>query len=249
MSLRVIFWVTFFNNLLLLYLGKTCSDIKSHSSQAVSADYVIDPDGEGGYEPFTVYCDMTVNDGVGVTVVSHDSEARTLVEGYEGQGTYSRDVHYTGAGVTSVAQLAVLTIVSANCEQFIKYECLNNPILYNGVKYGWWVSRNNVAMNYWGGATPADTYKCACGLTNSCADPSDGCNCDKDDSVWREDSGFITERSDLPVLQLRFGDTGHSGEAGYHTLGKFKCYGNSISGIWPQLVKNAFLVLKISYFS
>ena len=71
---------------MLLCSGKTCSDIKSHSSQAVGASYVIDPDGEGGYEPFTVYCDMTDKNEVGVTVVSHDSESRKLVDGYEGKG-------------------------------------------------------------------------------------------------------------------------------------------------------------------
>ena len=210
---------------MLLYLGKTCSDIKSHSSRATSGSYVIDPDGEGGYEPFTVYCDMTEKNGVGVTVVSHDSEARTLVNGCEVQGTYARHVHYTGAGLSSVAQLAGLPIASANCEQFIKYECVGNPILYDGIKYGWWVSRKNVDMNYWGGATSADSFKCACGLTNSCADPNYGCNCDIEDNVWREDSGHLTEKSDLPVIQLRFGDTGDPTEQGYHTLGKFKCYG------------------------
>ncbi|KAL9979545.1 hypothetical protein ACROYT_G017221 [Oculina patagonica] len=210
--------------------GKTCSDIRIHSSQAVSADYVIDPDGEGGYKSFTAYCDMTDKNGVGVTVVSHDSEARTLVDGYEAKGSYSRDVHYTAVGLTTVSQLAGLTTASTNCEQFIKYECVGSSLLNNGNKYGWWVSRNYEDMDYWGGATPADTYKCSCGLTNSCADPSDGCNCDKDDGVWREDSGLLTEKSDLPVLQLRFGDTGDSSESGYHTLGKFKCYGSSIPG-------------------
>ena len=177
-----------------------------------------------------MYCDMTDKNGVGVTVVGHDSEARTLVNGYEGQGTYSRDVHYIATGLTSMPQLAGLATASTNCEQFIKYECMGNPILYNGVKYGWWVSRNQEDMNYWGGATPADTYKCACGLTNSCADPNDGCNCDIDDSEWRKDSGFLTEKSDLPVIQLRFGDTGNAGEEGYHTLGKFKCYGTTATG-------------------
>ena len=94
-----------------------------------------------------------------------------------------------------------------------------------GNSYGWWVSRDNVKMTYWGGATPADSYKCACGVNNRCADSRRGCNCDKNDGVWREDSGLLTEKSDLPVLQLRFGDTGASFEYGYHTLGKLKCYG------------------------
>ena len=52
-------------------LGKTCSEIKLYNPQATSGSYVIDPDGEGGYEPFTVHCDMTDKNGVGVTVVSH----------------------------------------------------------------------------------------------------------------------------------------------------------------------------------
>ena len=62
--------------------------MKSESSEAASGSYVIDPDGEGGYEPFTVFCDMTDKNGVGVTVVGHDSEDRTLVDGYEEKGSY-----------------------------------------------------------------------------------------------------------------------------------------------------------------
>ena len=62
-------------------------------------------------------------------------------------------------------------------------------------------------------------------MSNTCVDPSHACNCDKNDGVWREDSGLLTHKSDLPVSQLRFGDTDSSYEKGYHTLGKLKCYG------------------------
>ena len=78
-------------------------------------------------------------------------------------------------------------------------------------------------MTYWGGASVS--RKCACGMTNSCAVSFFGCNCDKNDRVWREDSGLLTDKTRLPVKQLRFGDTGGSYEKGYHTLGKLKCYG------------------------
>jgi len=78
-------------------------------------------------------------------------------------------------------------------------------------------------MKYWGGASGSG--KCACGMTNSCAEPRYGCNCDQNDYVWREDSGLLTDKTHLPVKQLRFGDTGDNGEQGYHTLGKLKCYG------------------------
>ena len=76
------------------------------------------------------------------------------------------------------------------------------------------------------GLVDADSLKCACGVTspNSCAG-NNSCNCDINDNKWREDEGLLKEKSDLPVLQLRFGDTGHKGEKGYHTLGKLRCYG------------------------
>ena len=168
---------------------------------------------------FTVFCEMADKSGVGVTVISHDSESRTHVSGCESKGCYSRNIYYTGA---SLSQLARLTRVSLHCEQFVKYECYNSIIFRNG-GIAWWVSRDSTRMNYWGGASPG-SGKCACGMTNSCADSSYGCNCDKNDNAWREDSGLLTDKTKLPVKQLRFGDVSGS-EEGYHTLGKLKCFG------------------------
>ena len=182
---------------------------------AESGNYVIDPDGDGGLPPFSVSCDMNEKDGVGVTVISHDSERRTLVKGCEPRGCYSRYIHYKGASLC-------LTRISLHCEQFIKYECYGSVILRSG--YAWWVSRDSNNMTYWGGAS-AGSGKCACGMTNSCANPGFRCNCDKNDKVWREDSGLLTNETQLPVKQLRFGDTGDDYEKGYHRLGKFKCFG------------------------
>jgi len=197
----------------------SCSLIRKYVS-SVSGNYAIDSDAAGGLTPFTVYCDMSDKNGVGVTVISHDSESRTYVNGYSGRGSYSRDIHYTGA---SLSQLASLTRVSTHCEQFIKYECYDSVMLHRYGAYAWWVSRDSSKMTYWGGASPG-SGKCVCGMTNSCADPRYGCNCDKNDQVWREDSGLLTDKTHLPVKQLRFGDTNGSAK-GYHTLGKLKCYG------------------------
>ena len=85
------------------------------------------------------------------------------------------------------------------------------------------MSRDGEKMTYWSGATYVN--RCACGMNNSCADPQHFCNCDKNDHNWREDSGLLTNKSHLPVSQLRFGDIGESNEEGYHPLGKLKCYG------------------------
>ena len=176
----------------------SCSVIRKYVS-SVSGNYVVDPDDTGGLAPFTVYCDMSDKNGVGVTVISHKSESRTYVKGYGRKGSYSRDIRYTGA---SLSQLASLTRVSSHCEQFIKYECYHLVLqLYSGSPYGWWVSRDSTKMTYWGGASVSG--KCACGVTNSCADSSYGCNCDKNDFVWREDSGLLTDKTCLPVKDVR----------------------------------------------
>ena len=200
-------------------LPKSCSHLKIWDSTAESGTYVIDPDGEGGVPPYNVTCDMTNKNGVGVTVVSHDSEDRTLVDGFEAPGSYSRDIKYTKA---SLSQLASLTTVSLFCKQFIQYECRNSLMFRDNT--AWWVSRDSIDMNYWGGA-PAGSGKCACRIDDSCAEPHYHCNCDANNDEWNEDSGLLTDKIHLPVKQLRFGDTGSYEEMGYHTLGKFKCYG------------------------
>ncbi|KAL9951858.1 hypothetical protein ACROYT_G044597 [Oculina patagonica] len=202
--------------------AESCSMIKLSNPKATSGSYVIDPYGEGGVTPFTVDCDMTDKNNVGVTVISHDSEDKTQVSDCEPNGCYARDIHYTGA---DLLQLGSLTAISTHCEQFIKYECHGSVLLSNGSMYGWWMSRDGDKMTFWGGSNSSFPYKCACGVTGTCANPGYGCNCDANDSTPREDSGLLTNKSHLPVKQLRFGDTGGSSEYGYHTLGKLKCYG------------------------
>ena len=140
------------------------------------------------------------------------------------KGRVSRDVSLEGAThVSFITQERVCLSwrVSPQCEQFIKYECYNSALLYAGYLHWWWVSRDSTKMKYWGGASGSGN--CACGMTNSCAEPRYGCNWDKNDNVWREDSGLLTGNTHLPVKQFRFGDTGDNGEQGNHTLGKLKC--------------------------
>ena len=220
-----------------LLSAKSCSHLKRLSPEANNGTYLIDPDGRGTLAPFLVFCDMTDKKGIGVTVISHDSEDRKFVNGCKDPGCYSRDIHYLGA---NLSQLAGLTEVSSHCEQFIRYECFHSRLRFrrkNKKKkdpFGWWVSRNSSQMTYWGGALPGSN-NCACGMTDSCKKRKNNstlkCNCDNNDAEWREDSGLLTDKSTLPVTQLRFGDVGFSksnrDENGYHTLGKFKCYMDS----------------------
>ena len=204
-------------------LAKSCSHLKKLDPTAENGTYVIDPDGDGGVPPFNVTCDMTDKNGVGVTVVSHDSEERMLVDRCDGKGCYSHHIQYLGS---NLSQLAKLTRVSERCEQFIKYECFHSR-MFRG-NHAWWVSRDSAQMTHWGEAEPG-SGKCACGMTKSCANANQVCNCDANDKMWREDSGLLTDKTSLPVKELRFGDVGFTqnnvDELGYHTLGKFKCHG------------------------
>jgi len=206
--------------------NKSCSEIKLCNPNAPSGPYVIDPDGKGGVTSFTVECDMTDKNNIGVTVISHDSEKRTLVQGCSPRGCYKRDIQYIG---TNPFQLGNLTTISAHCEQFIRYECFGSVLLL--YMYGWWVSRDGDQMTYWGGSDSNHPYKCACGVTGTCANSAYGCNCDKNDYMWRADSGLLTNKSHLPVMQLRFGDINggsrSGGQRGYYTLGKLRCYGST----------------------
>ena len=117
---------------------------------------------------------------------------------------------------------------SQRCEQFIKYECKDAMLMfdYQTTTKSWWVSRDGAAMFYWGGAEPG-SKNCSCGMSNTCISQSltKRCNCDNYESFWTEDSGYLTDKSTLPVSELRFGDTGMYNEVGYHTLGKLQCWG------------------------
>ena len=62
-------------------------------------------------------------------------------------------------------------------------------------------------MQYWGGADPFGT-SCPCGETFSCFKPEDVCNCDANDNVLRQDSGYVTTDFDLPITGFFAGDTG-----------------------------------------
>ena len=72
--------------------------------------------------------------------------------------------------------------------------------------HDWWVSRDGKAMTYWGGWN-YNSYMQACGLNRSCADPRYGFNFDINDYVSRENRELLTNKTGLPLIQLRFGDT------------------------------------------
>ena len=201
---------------LFIALPATCTSLRQRNSSATSGNYNITPK---GYSPVQVYCDMTSKNGIGVTVIGHDSESEALVKGYEERLSYKRPVQYD----LTMQQIVAVINESTSCEQFISYKCYQSTMWHND-QMAMWLSRQNSTMNYWGGAD-VNSGNCACGMNNTCADKGKRCNCDINDPVWREDSGYLTDKNTLPVTELRFGDTGGDTEEGKHTLGKLRCWG------------------------
>jgi hypothetical protein len=93
--------------------------------------FKIGPQGDGT-SPFPVYCDMTSKNEVGVTVIGHNSESRTKVNGHEQRGSYRKDITYD----VTIEQIVAVINESRYCEQFIKYECHGSLM-----SDAWWVSR------------------------------------------------------------------------------------------------------------
>ncbi|XP_063306642.1 uncharacterized protein LOC134607967 isoform X2 [Pelobates fuscus] len=186
-----------------------------------SGPYTIDPDGvEQGENHFNVDCDMESDSTTGITVIKHDSESRERVSPCAAPGCYSRIITYKGA---SVDQLRSLTSVSESCEQFVRLECRNIHFL-NG-PWGWWVSSDGQQITSWGGAT-TNSGRCACGENGNCAVGISSCNCDANDDVWRMDEGALTDKSILPVREVRFGNTRNVPmQMAFHNIGKLRCWG------------------------
>jgi hypothetical protein len=206
----------FQTHIFVLFLDVTCTVLKYKYPNFTNGSYYINPITGQNFKEFPIYCDMTTKDGIGVTEIAHDSEARIEVLN-DRPRTYSRNVTYE----ISMEKIVAIINQSKYCEQFIKYECYFSWLRRDD--YGWWVSRQGKKMNYWGGAA-IDSGKCACGMTNNCAGGL-GCNCDTSGYWLRQDSGFLNDTNTLPVTELRLGDTDGNDEFGFHTLGKLRCWG------------------------
>ncbi|XP_030841851.1 EGF and laminin G domain-containing protein [Strongylocentrotus purpuratus] len=180
--------------------------------------YTIDPDGRNnGVDPYRVHCDMTTDASTGITTFEHQEANRSLVTGAEVAFSFVRNITY---GDKSVDQVATGADISGECYQYIKYECHHSHL----TGYTAWYDRDGKLKNYWGGAT-VDSGQCACGISGSCTN-GHPCNCDTNDNTWREDSGYLTDKTSLPVTEMRFGDTGSTSEYGYYTLGPLYCKGD-----------------------
>ncbi|KAK7100724.1 hypothetical protein V1264_023622 [Littorina saxatilis] len=186
----------------------------------------IDPDGDDKLEEVEIQCDLDSEPGNAITVIGHDSEQRTQVQGWEGAREYEQPITYN----ISLDHVVSIIDQSTSCKQYIKWECkaalIHNPNDNNKVTTGW-LNRTEQLADYFGGAAPG-TGACACGMNSTCASEDLLCNCDQNDNIWRFDDGDLTFKQDLPVTAFVAGDTGDMNEEeGFHTLGRVYCWGGA----------------------
>eukprot|EP00105_Crassostrea_gigas_P023983 XP_011444069.1 PREDICTED: uncharacterized protein LOC105339966 [Crassostrea gigas] len=190
---------------------RNCEDWRLHG-YTKSATFNVEPKQDGIV--FSVYCDMTSVPAQ--TVFKHDFNAREHV-GYAVGGWYA-DVNPVYSLTMQNIESAIL--LTSSCQQYIKYECNSSKLLLQKT-YSKWESRDSVKRYYWGDANQQSGY-CACGLTGTCADPAKECNCLIEDDTLREDSGYLTDSSLLPVTRVVIRMSSFSSD-GYLTIGPMTC--------------------------
>ncbi|PAA67861.1 hypothetical protein BOX15_Mlig032672g1 [Macrostomum lignano] len=215
----------------------SCSEMQLLYPTISEKNATIDIDGSQILEPVHVNC--IFRDGIVRTLVNHTARPDTSVNGYQLPGSFIFNVDYQ----TSTLSLAELVRRSVSCRQMINYKCRNTRLLSRPTLGGtnlanrawsWWVSRRGQPRFYWGGSAPG-IQRCDCGVTGTCQRGA-VCNCDSfseasvDLVEYQQDTGYFTYKEDLPVTQLRFGDTGSTADnkEGQFTLGPLECTGDNL---------------------
>jgi len=119
----------------------------------------------------------------------------------------------------------------------VKYECWGGAKLFDGrpadkgVPQTWWIGRGNQKMYYWGDASPG-SKKCACafGQGQDSCEAEKYCNCDAAKDQVAVDEGKLAYKDDLPVLEMRVGDTGtmQDKKKAQFTISSLQCLGDKM---------------------
>ncbi|VDP99782.1 unnamed protein product [Trichobilharzia regenti] len=200
-----------------------------YSLQQSTINITIDMDGSGVLKPIEVTCDFTDQNTV-MTMLNHDAPGDIIVDGYQAPGSYRRKLNYGRADRDTLGELHVLSSLQCpiNLHRMLKLFC---GTTYENRAWGWWVSQEGRPQFYWGGGVPG-LQKCACGVEGTCTGDSLTCNCDSDGSAAPPlvDTGLLQFKDHLPVMEVRFGDTGgiNDNKRAAYRVGPLRCYGDKL---------------------
>ncbi|OWF37427.1 uncharacterized protein LOC110467400 [Mizuhopecten yessoensis] len=194
-------------------IPKDCDEAKFRLNQKKDGALVIDIDGpDGDGEPVLVHCDMETYPHVGVTVVPLVASLPT--------GSGLNPIEYT------IENNVVQKIVdfSQFCVQEASYTCKNSDLK------GFYFTNMKSQMREFFPGGLSQTGMCPCGLTGSCSDPAESCNCNVKDGETRMDFGVEFNKENLPITAMFFNDIGTSdNQNASYTLSSLRCSQQSFS--------------------
>ena len=198
---------------------------------------VIDLDGGGPLQPFTVKCTTAVKPKVDNENSIEDTDDWTILDYYSlsanGKLVKEPTVFVNGEVEPGAVKKELIYQIGENeldrfvegfesCRQYMRFECKGGAKLmtFNNERRPstWYATRNGQHGLQWADAPPYSRM-CSCAMNTSCIHHST-CNCDSGrDGV---DEGFNTHSQLLPVMQLFVGGTGYRASANV-TIGPLQC--------------------------
>ena len=167
-----------------------------------------------GGAPIKAKCQL-IGGQVQTTLGHQDGGKAIYIHGYEEIGSYSKVIAYK----QSLPVMLKVIEASGKCQQSMDIACHSSKMVKN--QQSWLLNGKSEKMSYLAGGSGTG---CACGVTNTCADTNNKCNCDSNDNVLRYDNGTVTTKSDLPLTAFYTSDTGSSYEYKIIVIGDLECF-------------------------
>eukprot|EP00794_Sanderia_malayensis_P003718 gene3718-4238_t len=202
----------------------TCREIHEKIGDRFQSDkYWLDMDGIGGLPPIRAFCRK------GNRVIDTVTQVNTTIP-YD-----INAINPTGKKIIPVTYLAdeesirELLLHHSGCRQFIRYRCERSALFKSpiGPKMVQWMGFDDKLHYYWGGSGGRRGY-CACGITRTCRNPYQTCNCDSyNRNLHVEDRGYLNIKAHLPVRRIDYFDVqSDSGKTAISTIGPLQCWGD-----------------------
>jgi len=213
--------------------------VEGENELPVQGVFTVDPDGPGGVDPFSVTCRFpatVINIGPGEDTDSVVSDPK--ITNPPGTNPELNELcvpisYYDILGnKVSPEQITALVQSSRECTQELKIEC----------KYAKASGRVNFTScdgTTHRGISSFGEDTCSCGVTGSCLNPQQLCNCDDENKRWkRSDGGAIVAADRLPVCEICMATEAYppgtnprapAREMTYE-LGQLECNGNPGTG-------------------